>query len=58
MTVIAVTVTTVMTVTIAMTDQVKRTDQPTGQYKTNPNTSIKYVLNAGPFFSLDPFTMR
>ena len=41
-------------------DQVKRTDQPAGQYKINPNpnTNTKYVLiyyaiNAGPFFSLD-----
>ena len=44
-----------------ISDQVKRTDQPTGQYKINPNpnTNTKYVLiyyaiNAGPFFSLDP----
>ena len=40
-------------------DQVKRTDQLTRQYKTNPNPNPKYVLiryvtNAGLFFSLDP----
>ena len=46
-------------------DQVKRTDQPTGQYKINlnPNPNTKYVLiyyaiNAGPFFSLDPSAAR
>ena len=37
----------------------KRTDQPTGQYKIKPNPNTKYVLiyyviNAGLFFSLDP----
>ena len=42
----------------------KRTDQPTGQYKINPNPSpntkyvlIYYAINAGPFFSLDPKLM-
>ena len=44
-------------------DQVKRTDQPTGPYKINPNPNPNpkyahytkyYVINAGPFFSLDP----
>ena len=42
-------------------DQVKRTDQLTRQYKTNPNPNpnpkyvlIRYVTNAGLFFSLDP----
>lgn len=41
-------------------DQMKRMDQLTGQYKTNPNTNtnikyvlIHYVINAGSFFSLD-----
>ena len=46
-------------------DQVKRADQPMGQYKINPNPNPNpntkythytkyYVINAGPFFSLDP----
>ena len=40
-------------------DEVKRTNQPTGQYKINPNPNPKcvliyYAINAGPFFSLDP----
>ena len=41
-------------------DQVERMDQPTGQYKINPNTKyvlIYHVLNAGLFFSLDPSSL-
>ena len=40
----------------------KRTDQPTGQYKINPKPNTKYaqiyyVINAGLFFSLDPINL-
>ena len=38
----------------------KRIDQFTGQYIINPNPKyvlIYYVINAGPFFSLDPISI-